>query len=140
SHRSNARNEITRAGTLAAIRPGRHAVVAGVDRSTSRCVVVRHHVFGTLVAFGAASAVLLGQGQATFRGGTDLVTVDVAVRQRNVPVTGLTSADFIVTDNGVRQTVEAVSLESMPANVSLMLDTSGSVETFLDQMKTQVRE
>ena len=63
----------------------------------------------------------------TFRAIVDSVVVDVAVRQHDLPVNGLTVADFDVLDNGVKQTVVDVSQETWPIDIRLLLDTSGSV-------------
>src|SRR5688500_20172103 len=57
----------------------------------------------------AAAAVCALMAQATFRSGTDAVTVDVSVRDGARVVTGLRAADFEVLDNGVPQDVAAVS-------------------------------
>lgn len=62
-----------------------------------------------------------------FRATVEGVSVSVSVRQANVPVTGLTAADFEVFDNGVRQNVAAFSLERLPMDVTLLLDSSRSV-------------
>lgn len=52
----------------------------------------------------AAIALLLAsighEPQPQFRGGIELVTVDVSVRERGRPVPGLTRDDFEVLDNG----------------------------------------
>jgi hypothetical protein len=42
-----------------------------------------------------------------------MVLVDASVRRDNRPVVGLTAADFQVLDNGVPQTVEDASVESL---------------------------
>ncbi len=76
----------------------------------------------------------------TFRAGTDVVTLTAFVRQGNLTVPGLTGPDFIVTDNGVRQTVTAIPGEAVPFDLTIVLDLSGSVEGMLDQLKRQVRE
>jgi VWFA-related protein len=55
-------------------------------------------------------------------------------------VPGLTGSDFIVTDNGVRQTVTAIPGEAVPFDLTIVLDLSGSVECMLDNLKRQVRE
>ncbi len=88
----------------------------------------------------ASAATLIAQQQEVFRAGTELVTIDASVREKNMPVAGLTSDDFIVTDNGVRQKIDAVSTESIPINVTLLLDTSGSVSDVIDELKSQLRE
>ncbi len=72
---------------------------------------------------------------------TKLVSVSVytSVKQGNRVVANLTAADFRLTDNGVAQTVEAVSIESVPIDVTLFLDTSGSTAGKLDEMKRDVQ-
>jgi VWFA-related protein len=55
------------------------------------------------------------------------VYVDVFVTQGNRPVTGLSEADFELTDNGARQRVELVAVESLPLTTFFVLDASGSV-------------
>jgi VWFA-related protein len=82
----------------------------------------------------AGTAVLVGQGQRpsppkpgqTFRSSTDVVMVDVSVRDNGRPVTGLTAADFVVTDNGVRQQIESVEAAAVPIDVTLVMDVSGN--------------
>jgi hypothetical protein len=77
--------------------------------------------------------------QATFRTTTHRVAVDVSVLAGNNPVVGLTSADFTLTDNGVRQTIEAVALGDVPVDVSLVVDVSGSTIAQLDAYRRDVR-
>jgi Ca-activated chloride channel family protein len=62
-----------------------------------------------------------------FRTSGDAVTVDVSVRRGNRPVTDLTVADFVLTDNGVEQQIAALSYEAQPIDVTVVLDISGSV-------------
>jgi len=66
--------------------------------------------------------------QPVFRASTDLIVVDVSVRQNGRPVTGLTAADFVVTDNSIPQALLDVSRETMPIDVDLIVDTSASME------------
>src|SRR6185436_17831964 len=68
----------------------------------------------------------LALGQPVFRGGVDLVEVDVSVMRGSVPVPNLTADNFIVTDNGVRQEVQSATVD-LPLRVSLVLDVSSSV-------------
>jgi VWFA-related protein len=80
----------------------------------------------------ALAAVLLavvpgGSAQQTFRSGVDIVRVDALVTDGRTPIAGLTSADFELRDNGVPQTIDSATLESLPLSVILVLDTSGSV-------------
>lgn len=58
---------------------------------------------------------------ATFRAGTQLVTIDVSVRRQNAPVVGLTASDFELLDNGVPQSIESQSVDSVPVDVTLLV-------------------
>jgi VWFA-related protein len=79
----------------------------------------------------AVSAAVIGasaaQLQSVFKSGVDVVFVDVAVTSHRVPVRDLKSSDFTLTDNGVPQAIEALSVEAMPVDVTLLVDVSGSV-------------
>ena len=57
----------------------------------------------------------IGQQAPVFRAGVDLVAVDVFVRDDGTPVTGLTAADFIVLDNGIRQRIESIETARVPS-------------------------
>ncbi len=57
----------------------------------------------------------------------ETVYVDVFASQNGKPVRGLSAEDFEVSDNGVRQQIELVDVESVPTSAMLVLDTSGSV-------------
>lgn len=65
------------------------------------------------------------------------VYVNVFVTRNGKNVTGLAATDFEVLDNGVRQEVRLMDVESMPMSVMLLLDTSGSV---LGRKLTHMRE
>jgi VWFA-related protein len=65
--------------------------------------------------------------QTTFRSGVEVVELDVSVMRGGAPVAGLTARDFALTDNGVAQDVESVTLERLPLSVTLVLDASQSV-------------
>jgi len=81
-----------------------------------------------LVLAVAPTAWLAAQGQPqVFRGGTDVVTVDVTVQDGKKPIASLTAADFEVRDNGVRQAVTQVTYARVPIDVRLVFDTSGSI-------------
>ena len=77
--------------------------------------------------------------QTTFRLTTAVVSVTVSVKRGNDVVANLKAADFALTDSGVPQTVEAVSIESVPVDVTLFLDTSGSTAGKLDEMQHDVQ-
>jgi len=76
---------------------------------------------------GAAVAVIGADQQPVFRAAVDVVRIDVSVMNGLTPVAGLTTANFIVTDNGIPQKLESASLDSVPLNLTLVLDTSGSL-------------
>jgi Ca-activated chloride channel family protein len=54
--------------------------------------------------------------------------VDVQVMRGGKPVSGLSASDFELRDNGVRQTIQAVTFHDVPLSVLLVLDTSTSVQ------------
>ena len=78
--------------------------------------------------------------QQVFRLSTDLVAVDVAVRQGSTPIKGLKSQDFELLDNGVRQAVEAVSIEEVPVDLSLLLDASSSTAPVIERFRTNAEQ
>jgi VWFA-related protein len=79
--------------------------------------------------FAVMTALLVPQGQPPrFRSGIDLVTVDVLVTDGTRAVTGLTADDFELRDSGVVQTIDSVSVDTVPVSMLLALDTSNSVE------------
>jgi VWFA-related protein len=90
-------------------------------------------VLTVAIAAVAAICVLTGEHPLraaqtpTFRGAADSVAVDVSVRQRGRPVTGLTAADFELVDNGAPQTITDLSFEKLPVDVTVALDVSDSV-------------
>jgi hypothetical protein len=75
----------------------------------------------------ALAATTVVAAQSTFRTAVDSISVDVSVKSGNLPLLGLTAADFVLTDNGVSQTIESVSLDAVPFDVTLFLDTSPSI-------------
>ena len=102
----------------------------------------RVHLF--VIVTVAAAAVLTGRAQTppqkppVFRSTSTLVSVDVSVRSGNNTVAGLTATDFVLTDNGVPQTVELVDLDSVPVDISLVVDVSGSTANRLEQNRADV--
>ena len=86
----------------------------------------------------AAEATIGGQ-RPVYRTGTQAVSVDVSVRNGNVTVAGLTSADFRLRDNNVPQTITAVALRAVPIDVTLFLDTSPSTAGSHESLKADVR-
>ena len=72
--------------------------------ATRLAAVVAALVAGSVV-------VVVAQQPPTFGRRVDSVRVDVLVTDKGAPMTGLTSADFEVTDNGVAQEVTSVMLD-----------------------------
>ncbi len=83
------------------------------------------------------AAIAAAQQSPTFRVGTKLVQVDVVVRGKNGPTTGLTKGDFTVLDNGKPQTIAVFSVKSslvkstVPSPAALALP-PGAVSNRLD--------
>lgn len=95
-----------------------------------------------LIACAVASLSLttrLQQGPPGFRAGVDAVTIDLSVFVGNSAVAGLTAADFILTDNGVKQELTSLAVESMPVDLTLVLDASGSVRLQTERMRNDMR-
>src|SRR5437667_1183244 len=102
-------------------RPRRPRVVARPG-APMRCTAV------AVVCFVAAAPIGLFAQQPTFKSGVEAVRLDVAVTRGGKPIHGLTTRDFSIRDNGVRQRVESVSsVDAGPLNVLMVLDTSRSV-------------
>ena len=74
----------------------------------------------------AAVASLTAQ-QPTFRAAVDVVRIDASVMDGRSAVGGLTKDHFAITDNGVSQTIDSISLDRVPLNLTLVLDTSESL-------------
>lgn len=86
------------------------------------------------------SATTLAQAPV-FHAAVDAVLVDVEVLEGGRVVSGLATRDFELLDRGVPQAIEAGSLKDVPIDLTLLLDTSGSVEgRRLDRLKTGVRD
>ncbi|MFI5177598.1 MAG: VWA domain-containing protein [Vicinamibacterales bacterium] len=86
-------------------------------------------------------ALLSAQQGQVFHAETDAVSVNVSVRDAGKAITGLTAADFELRDNGVRQAIQTLSVETLPIDVTLLLDVSRSVEgQRLERLKYSVGE
>ncbi len=97
----------------------------------------------------AAGCVLLGtvaSGQNTqpaqpgqspsFRAGVDIVSLNVTVNEGTRYVTDLAEADFQIFEDGVRQDVTFFSRREQPVALSLLLDSSASMEDKLPTLQT----
>ena len=92
------------------------------------------------LALSAWPAAILQQRPPQFRVATDLVTIDVSVRRGRAPVTGLGARDFLVTDNGVAQTIELFEAASLPLDVTVALDTSGSMLSMMEPVRAHMQQ
>lgn len=65
---------------------------------------------------------------ATFKGGVDLVALNVVVRDRQQQfVGGLTAANFAIYEDGVQQDVSFFAAADLPLDLAILLDTSASM-------------
>ena len=105
----------------------------------------------TLVIGATAAALTAGPllAQQTFRTGVDLVHFAVVVTDKQgASITGLTPDDFELLEDGKRQTItyfaegdptEGTKLgEALPLHLGLALDTSGSMESDIREVRTAV--
>jgi VWFA-related protein len=100
----------------------------------------------TVVAFTASvlilatGAVMHARAQAApqqrpiFRTASDLVTMDVVVTVDGRPVGALGPADFVLTDNGVAQTIESVDMTEVPADITIIIDVNHMLFDTLSDM------
>ena len=90
-----------------------------------------HHVSRGLAVLALAAAAVLplrAQEGFTFKSGVDLVNITATVAGRDGRfVPGLTKDDFVVRDDGERQTITHFSNERVPVSLGIALDTSGSM-------------
>jgi len=87
------------------------------------------------------SALLSGwQAVPQFRAATDVVSIDVSVRAGRSVVTDLKAPEFQVLDNGVPQRLDAVLYESVPIDLTLVLDASGSTARVIERFKANAQQ
>jgi VWFA-related protein len=79
------------------------------------------------LAIATASASVVAFQQTVFRSRSDIVVIDVAVTDGRSPVTTLTRDDFDLRDNGVGQTILDFDRGTLPLDVTLTIDISGSM-------------
>ena len=80
------------------------------------------------VAIFAAAAMTGASAQQTvFRARSDVVVIDVAVTDGRTPVSTLTRDDFELRDNGVVQSILDFDRGTLPLDVTLTIDVSGSM-------------
>ena len=87
-------------------------------------------IAGLLVVFVTLSATASAQDR--FRAGVDLVSLNVTVMETSRYVTDLDVADFEVYEDGVKQDISFFSKIQQPIALSVLLDTSASMESKLE--------
>lgn len=91
------------------------------------------------VAFVIATSLVAAQQQPpVFRTSADLVSVPVSVRVTGSPVGGLKPDDFLVLDNGVPQKVTSLEGEAVPADITIVVETSRAMKDYLGSISDQV--
>ena len=108
-------------------------------------MAVRHRAALMLAAIGAASMSLAAQQR--FKGGVDLVTFTVVVTDKQgSPITGLHPDDFELVEEGKPQSISYFAegdpddkpAEVLPLRLGLALDTSGSMDRDISDVRTGV--
>ncbi len=90
----------------------------------------RPRLLGAALAALISVVLVAGPEQQVFRGGTDLVQLNVTVANgAGHFVSGLTRDDFQVFEDGVPQDVSVFSAERQPIALSILLDSSTSMDT-----------
>lgn len=94
----------------------------------------------TILALGAA---VVAAQQARFRAGVDLVHFGVVVTDRQgAPIKGLKADDFEIIEEGKKQSVKFFAADdpalAPPLHLGLLLDTSGSMEDDIRDVRTAI--
>ncbi|MEO7190995.1 MAG: VWA domain-containing protein [Vicinamibacterales bacterium] len=102
------------------------------------------HIIACVTVLGVLASGVSGvagrQNASQFRATTDVVIVPVSVKSGTRVVPGLTAVDFELLDEGIVQDVTLRMVETLPIDVTLVVDTSGSVRgRALEQFKGNVR-
>ena len=79
-----------------------------------------------------ATAAAVAIGQERFRGGVDLVSLNITVTEGSKYVTDLQQQDFEIFEDGVRQEPTFFSKSQEPIALAILLDTSASMEGKID--------
>ena len=88
----------------------------------------------------AAQASAQTETTPTFKSGVTNVRIDVQVTQDNELVTDLTRADFAIFDEGAQQPITYFGREAEPLSLVLLLDVSGSMREYIEQVARVARE
>jgi VWFA-related protein len=81
----------------------------------------------SLLVAAVVVASLGARQQPMFKSAVDVVRIDASVMNGRSAVGGLTKDHFVITDNGVPQAIDGVSLDRVPLSLMLVFDTSESL-------------
>lgn len=96
---------------------------------TLRYLLALAFVVGSLLSLSAA------EGDVVFRSDVSLVRVDAQVLDRdNRAITGLSSKDFVLREEGRPQEIRNFAREEMPVDVVLLLDVSASMRPHVERI------
>src|SRR5215510_6556641 len=72
----------------------------------------------------------------------DLVTIDALVLQKNTArvVGNLTQQDFLVSEDGSRQTITHFSQDNLPLSVLLLIDRGGCLDPFGEEVRRAAKD
>ena len=87
---------------------------------------------GLLVALAVTAFAAAGMAQGRFRGGVDVVSLNVTVTDGTRYVTDLGEQDFEIFEDGARQELAFFSKGQQPIALAVLLDTSASMENRLE--------
>jgi Ca-activated chloride channel family protein len=96
-----------------------------MNRTTARLIGLAAVLAGAARFSGLAA-------QTPFRGGVDLVSLNVTVTESGRYVTDLEEADFEVFEDGVKQELTFFSRVQQPIALAVLLDTSASMESRIE--------
>lgn len=89
----------------------------------------------------AVLALWSGTQTPVFRSSAETVPVPVSVTEKNRPVSDLAAKDFELFDNGVKQEIAVTPIDTVPMDVTFLVDVSGSVNgKALEKIKLDVQE
>jgi hypothetical protein len=91
-------------------------------------MTTRLRLLAASVAVCLSGVLIAADQQAMFRASVSVVAVDATVTRGRNPVLGLGPQDFQLLDNGVRQAITSVTRGTMPLDITIVLDFSGSAE------------
>jgi len=104
------------------IEVGRHPVKVRAMFSTALAVTL------TTAFFDGPVSAIEPQDQVTFRGGVDLVTATVSVRDKKSRVIrDLKQTDFEIIDSGVNREIKTFESGESPISLAVLVDISGSM-------------